>query len=90
MDWIIFIKRDDRQQEQEEKQEEQETVVSSPTQYEAATKMERIDSRQSTAEYVLTYRYNLDAALSILPNLQTGLGKAFFLTSRTRGMKWVK
>ncbi|KAI8365203.1 uncharacterized protein BYT42DRAFT_589150 [Radiomyces spectabilis] len=29
--------------------------------------------RQSTAEYVLTYRHNLDAALSMLPNLQTGL-----------------
>ncbi|CDH56288.1 fam63a protein [Lichtheimia corymbifera JMRC:FSU:9682] len=30
-------------------------------------------AQSSTQEYVLTYRYNLDAALSILPNLQTGL-----------------
>ncbi|KAI8150352.1 hypothetical protein BJV82DRAFT_18158 [Fennellomyces sp. T-0311] len=43
-----------------------------PTQQEPH-RMERTVSRQSTAEYVLTYRYNLDAALSILPNLQTGL-----------------
>ncbi|KAI7854024.1 hypothetical protein BDC45DRAFT_509624 [Circinella umbellata] len=66
-------KRSDHQPQQEGKQEEQHAVVSSPTQYEAPIEMDRIDSRQSTAEYVLTYRYNLDAALSILPNLQTGL-----------------
>ncbi|ORY92070.1 hypothetical protein BCR43DRAFT_518075 [Syncephalastrum racemosum] len=29
--------------------------------------------KQTTSEYTLNYRYNLDAALSILPNLQTGL-----------------
>ncbi|KAF7728321.1 hypothetical protein EC973_006262 [Apophysomyces ossiformis] len=33
----------------------------------------KLSARQSTAEYVLTYRHNLDAALSIIPNLQTGL-----------------
>ncbi|KAI9488258.1 hypothetical protein BDB00DRAFT_849234 [Zychaea mexicana] len=56
----------------ENQQQQQEVVSASPTQYEA-TDMDRVDSRQSTAEYVLTYRYNLDAALSILPNLQMGL-----------------
>ncbi|KAI8335787.1 hypothetical protein BC941DRAFT_429357 [Chlamydoabsidia padenii] len=30
-------------------------------------------TRQSTMEYVLTYRHNLDMALTILPRLQTGL-----------------
>ncbi|KAG0194215.1 hypothetical protein DFQ28_000934 [Apophysomyces sp. BC1034] len=33
----------------------------------------KLTERQSTAEYLLTYRHNLDAALSIIPNLQTGL-----------------
>ncbi|KAI9013779.1 hypothetical protein CLU79DRAFT_768696 [Phycomyces nitens] len=36
-------------------------------------KPSRLITRQSTAENVATYRYNLDSALSILPNLQTGL-----------------
>lgn len=36
-------------------------------------------AQSSTQEYVLTYRYNLDAALSILPNLQTGLGMSIFM-----------
>ncbi|KAI9314910.1 hypothetical protein BX666DRAFT_1964635 [Dichotomocladium elegans] len=49
----------------------------SPIQQEGDTdapRMLRADSKQSNApEYVLTYRYNLDAALSILPNLQMGL-----------------
>ncbi|KAI9273048.1 hypothetical protein BDA99DRAFT_499876 [Phascolomyces articulosus] len=62
-----------KQGKQQQQQQQEEQVVSSPTQYEASTQMDRIDSRQSTAEYVLTYRYNLDAALSILPNLQMGL-----------------
>ncbi|CAO3587719.1 unnamed protein product [Absidia cylindrospora] len=30
-------------------------------------------TRQATMEYVLTYRHNLDTALTILPRLQTGL-----------------
>ncbi|CEP10845.1 hypothetical protein [Parasitella parasitica] len=36
-------------------------------------KLPRMPKRQDTSEFVLTYRHNLDTALSILPNLKSGL-----------------
>ncbi|KAL0097693.1 hypothetical protein J3Q64DRAFT_1714787 [Phycomyces blakesleeanus] len=41
--------------------------------HESEAKPSKMITRQSTTEHVATYRYNLDSALSILPNLQTGL-----------------
>ncbi|KAI8644800.1 hypothetical protein BD408DRAFT_412898 [Parasitella parasitica] len=36
-------------------------------------KLPQAPKRQDTSEFVLTYRHNLDTALSILPNLKSGL-----------------
>lgn len=38
-----------------------------------ADKQPQAPKRQGTSEFVLTYRHNLDAAFTILPNLKSGL-----------------
>lgn len=38
-----------------------------------SNKLPQAPKRQGTSEFVLTYRHNLDTALSILPNLKSGL-----------------
>lgn len=39
----------------------------------SAEKQPQAPKRQDTSEFVLTYRHNLDAALTILPHLKSGL-----------------
>jgi hypothetical protein len=55
-------------------QQQQETISSSPTTTTTTQpQLHRLENRQATSEFVLTYRHNLDTALSILPNLKSGL-----------------
>ncbi|KAI8098506.1 uncharacterized protein BX664DRAFT_318881 [Halteromyces radiatus] len=51
----------------------QEPLSSSPIDESHEIPMKSTSSRQSTMEYVLTYRHNLESALTILPRLQAGL-----------------
>ncbi|KAL7318615.1 hypothetical protein PS15m_001836 [Mucor circinelloides] len=48
-----------------------EPVAQSPPK--SAEKQPQAPKRQDTSEFVLTYRHNLDAALTILPHLKSGL-----------------
>ncbi|KAI8061662.1 hypothetical protein BC940DRAFT_310085 [Gongronella butleri] len=70
---------------QDQPQQQHATTASSPTEIEdvdakdnppannTTTDTRDVPTRQATAEYLLTYRHNLDSALTLLPRLQSGL-----------------